>query len=136
MFSSVCVINGIIPIPLTEAVDAWRIRGCESFDAGHRVHSADEQRQPLRGHRIGPNKVLGRVEVQYPGGLPDAVCRQVVSLARRQVGGAVDHAPDDAVCRRDAQSSVDRGVWLARNERQLRRVNEGVRLRASRILSV
>ena len=112
------------PIPLTEAVDAWRLRGCESIDGGHRFHSADEQRQPLPGHRIGPNKVLRRVEVQYPGGLCDAVCRQVVSLARRQVGGVVDHPPDDAVCRQVAQSSVDRGVWLAQNERQLRRVNE------------
>ena len=50
----------------------------------------------------------------------EAVGRQVVSLARRQVGGPVTHPPDDPVGQQAGQGSVNRGVRLAENERQLR----------------
>ena len=99
-------------------------RGGESIDGGHRVHAADEQRQPLPGHRVGPNEVRGRREAEEPGGLSDAVGRQEVSLARRQVGGAVADPPGVAVGQQVGQCSVDGRVRLAEDACQLRRVDE------------
>ena len=58
------------------------------------------------------------------GGFADALGRQVVSLARRQLGGAVAHSPDDAFGHQAGQGSVDRGVRLTENECQLRRIDE------------
>ena len=54
----------------------------------------------------------------------DALGRQVVPLARRQVGGAVADPPRVAVGQQAGQSAVDRGVRLAENEGQLRRIDE------------
>ena len=35
-------------------------RSCfRAVDGGHGVHPADEQRQPLLGHRVGPHEVGG-----------------------------------------------------------------------------
>ena len=56
--------------------------------------------------------------------MSDALGRQVVSLARRQVGGAVAHAPDNAVGQQVGQGSVDGRVRLAQDARQFRRVDE------------
>ena len=108
-----------------EPVDAGGHRGGESVDAGNRVHPADEERQPLPGHGIGPHEVRGRVVAEHPGGFTDATGRQVVPLARRQVDGAVAHPPHDAVCKQSGQSAVDRGVRLTEDARQLRRIDEG-----------
>ena len=47
-----------------------------------------------------------------------------VSLARRQMGGAVAHTPDDALGQQTGQGTVNRGVRLAENERQFRRIDE------------
>ena len=41
----------------TEAVDAGGERRGESVDGVHGVHPADEQRQPLPGHRVGSHEV-------------------------------------------------------------------------------
>ena len=49
---------------------------------------------------------------------------QVVSLARRQVSGAVADAPHDAVGQQTGQGTVDGRVRLAQDERQFRRVDE------------
>ena len=75
--------------PGPEPVRARGHRGSESADAGHRVHPADDQRQPLPGHGVSPHEVRGDVESEHPGGFADAAGRQVASLARRQVGGPV-----------------------------------------------
>ena len=108
-----------------EPVDAGGHRGGESVDAGHRVHPADEQREPLPGHGIGPHKVRWRLKAEHPGGFTDSLRRQVVSLARRQVGGTVAGAPNDALGQQAGQGAVDGGVGLTQDERQLRRVDEG-----------
>ena len=105
-------------------VDAGVHRGSESVDAGHRVQPADEQRQPLPGHGVGPHEVRGRGKAEQLSGLSDAFGRQVVPLARRQMGGAVAHTPDYAFGQQVAQGSVDCGVRLAENKRQLRRIDE------------
>ena len=47
-----------------------------------------------------------------------------VSLARRQVGGAVDHAPSYAVGQQAGQRTVNRRVRVAEDARQFRRVDE------------
>ena len=49
----------------------------------------------------------------------------MVSLARRQVGGAVAHPPDYAFGQQVSQDAVGRSVRLAENERHLRRIDEG-----------
>ena len=49
----------------------------------------------------------------------------MIPLARRQMGGAVASPPHDASGQKAGQSAVDRGVGLAENERQLRRIDEG-----------
>ena len=107
-----------------EPVDAGGHRGSQSVDAGHRVHPEDESRQPLPGHGIGPHEVRGRAKAEDPSGLVDALRRQMVSLARRQVDGAVACPPHDAVGQQAGQGAVDRRVRLAENERQLRRIDE------------
>ena len=96
----------------------------EAVDGGHRVHPADEQRQPFPGQRVGPHEVRGHRKAENPGGLADALGRQIVSLARRQLGGAVTHPPDGAVGQQTGQGAVNRGVRLAENERQFRRIDE------------
>ena len=55
---------------------------------------------------------------------PDTLRRQVVSLARRQVGGSVAHPPHDAVGQQAGQGAVNRRVRLPQDERQFRRVAE------------
>ena len=69
----------------------------ETVDGSHRVHPTDEQRQPLSRHRVGPHEIRGSPKAKEPGRLAEAIGRQVVSMARRQLGGAVAHPPDDAV---------------------------------------
>ena len=91
---------------------------------GHRVHPADEQREPLSGRGVGAHEVRGRVEAKGVGGLADALGSQVVPSARRQMGGPVAHPPDDAVGQQAGQGSVDSRVGLAEDARQLRRVDE------------
>ena len=71
--------------------------GGESLDAGHRVHPADEQRRPLFGRGVGPHEVRESRKAEDPSGVANAAGRQVLWLARRQVGGAVAHFPHDAV---------------------------------------
>ncbi len=102
-----------------EPVDAGGHRGGESVDAGHRVHPADQQHQPLPGHGVGPHEVRRREEAQYVCGFSDAFGRQEVSPARRKVGGAVAHAHGDAVGEQAGQGAVDRRVWLAQDACQL-----------------
>ena len=86
---------------------AGRHRGGEAVDDGHRVHPADEQRQPLPGHRIGAHEVRGSLEAKELGGFADALSRQVVPLARRQVSGAVADPPYDTVGQQAGQGAVD-----------------------------
>ena len=50
--------------------------------------------------------------------------RHIVSLARRQVGGAVAHPSGDAFGQQPAQGAVNGRVRLADDERQLHRVDE------------
>ena len=109
----------------SESVDAGGHRGGESVDAGHRVHPAQKQREPLPGHGVGPHEVRGSVEAEKVGSLSDALGRQMIPLARRQVCRAVADPPDDALGQQVGQVSVDRGVGLAEDVRQLRRVDEG-----------
>ena len=90
-----------------EPVDAGGQRGGETVDAGHRVHPADDQRQPLPGRGGGVHEVRWGGEAERPGGFADTLGCQVVSLARRQVGGAVTHPPDDAL----GQSRPARVRW-------------------------
>ena len=75
-------------------------------------------------HRVSPHEVRGRLEAEHLGGFADSIGRQVVSVARRQMGGAVAHTPDDALGQQAGQGSVNRGVRLAENERQFRRIDE------------
>ena len=77
---------------------------------------------PVHGRQY---EVRGRRKAEQPGGLPDAVGGQVVPLSRRQVGGAVANAPNDAVRQQVGQGSVNRGVRLSQDARQLRRIDEG-----------
>ena len=91
---------------------------------GHRVHPADEQRQPLPGHGVGTHEVRERIEAEEPGNLSDALGRQVVPLARRQVGGAVARPSHDAIGQQVGQGSVNGRVRLAQDACQLRRVDE------------
>ena len=107
-----------------EPVDAGGHRGGETVDAGHRVHPADEQRQPFSRHGVGPHEVRGSVEAEQLRSLTDAVARQVVSLTRRQVGCAVVHPAGDAVGQQVGQGAVDRGVRLAQDARQFRGIDE------------
>ena len=107
-----------------EAVDAGGHRGGETVDGGHRVHPADEQRQPLTRHRVGSHEVRVGIEAKGIVEAADAVGGHVVSLARRQVGGAVTHALDDALGQQAGQRSVDRGVRFAEDACQLCRVDE------------
>ena len=104
----------------SKAVRAGRECGAEAVDGSNRLHPAVEQRQLLSGSGVSPHVVRGSVEAKHPSGFANALGRQVVSLARRQVGCAVAHAPDDALAHEVAQSEVDRGVRLAEDERQLR----------------
>ncbi len=99
--------------------------GGEAVDSGHSVHPADEQGQPFPGCGVGPHEVRGSVEAEHPGGLSDAVGRQVAPLAGRQVDGAVVDAPDDAFGQQVGQGAVYGRVRLAESERQLHRVDEG-----------
>ena len=69
------------------------------------------------GHGVGLHEVRGCVEAEAPGG-------QVVSLARRQVGGSVVYSPDYAVGQQDGQSAVDGRVRLAQDNRQLCRFDK------------
>ena len=79
----------------------------------------------LPGRRVCPHEVSRGSQSRAPRqSHPDAVGSQIVSLARRQVGGAVAHPLDDAVGPHVGQGSVDRGVRLAENERQFRRIDE------------
>ena len=93
--------------------------GGEAVDAGHRVHPADEQRQPLPRHGVGAHEVRGRPEAEQLRSLSDALGRQVVSLTRRQVGGAVAHPPDDDGGQQAGQGAVNRRVWLPQDACQL-----------------
>ena len=63
--------------------------------------------------------------MEDPGGFADALGSQVVSLARRQEGGAVVYSPGDALGQQVGKGAVDRRVRLAENERQFRRIDEG-----------
>ena len=54
----------------------------------------------------------------------DAFGRQVVPMARRQVGRAVADPPGDAVRQQAGQEAVDGRVRLAQDERQFHRVGE------------
>ena len=107
-----------------EPVDAGGHRGGESVDAGHRVHPADEQREPLPGRGRDSHEVRRSSEAERPGGFADTAGRQVLPLARRQVCRAVVHPSHDAFGQEGAQGSVDRGVRLAEDVRQLRRIDE------------
>ena len=100
-----------------ESVDAGGECRCETVDGGHRVHPADQQRQPFPGHRVGAHEVRGRVEAEGLGGFDDALGRQVVPAARRQVSGPVTHPPDDAVGQQAGHRSVDGRVGFAKDTR-------------------
>ena len=93
-------------------------------DAAHRDHLGDQQRQPLSGQWVGPHRNGERVGTDYPGDFADALGRQVVSLVRHQVHGAVAGPLHDAFGEQVAQGLVDRGLRLAEDARQFRRVDE------------
>ena len=105
-------------------VDARGERRCEPVDGSHRVHPADQQRQPLSGYGVGSHEVRGRPEAEQLRSLSDAVGRQAVSLTRRQVGGAVTHPPDNTVSQQAGQPSVYGRARLAEDARQFRRIDE------------
>ena len=65
-----------------------------------------------------------RLEVDPPGHLAGAIGRQLVSLARRQLGRAVAHAPGDAAGQQATQPALNRRGHFAENAHQLRRVHE------------
>ena len=123
--------NGVEPAPAveihlgTQPVDAWGEGRRQAVDGSHRVHPADEQGEPLPGHRVGPNKVRGSLEAQDSGGFTGALRRQVVSPAGRQVGRAVADAPRDAIGQQAGQPPMNGNVGLAQDHRQFRRVHEG-----------
>ena len=96
----------------------------EAVDGNYTILPANQQRQPLPLHGIGPHEVRGRVEAEDLGGLSDATGRQVVSSARRQMYGAVGHVPEDAIGQQVGQMAVDRRVRLTQDERQFHRVDE------------
>ena len=62
---------------------------------------------------VGAHEVRGGLEAENPCSLTDALGRQVVSLARWQVGGAVAQPPYDGVGQQVGQRSVDGRVGLA-----------------------
>ena len=123
--------NGVEPAPAveihlrTQPVDAWRQGRRQAADGGCRVHPADEQGEPLPGHRVGPHVVRGRVVAQDSGGFADALDRQVVPPAGRQMGRAVADPPGDALGQQAGQAPVDGNVGLPGDHRQFRRVHEG-----------
>ena len=97
----------------------------EAVDGNYTILPANQQRQPLPGHKIGGDEVRGRGEAEHRRSFADATGPQVVPLARRQVGGAVTHSPDDALGQQVAQGSVDGGVRLTEDACQFRRIHEG-----------
>ena len=109
-----------------EPVDARGHRGGESADAGHRVHPADEQGEPLTGRGVvarTKSEGASRPRTSVASRIPWAV-RWYLWLGR-QVGGAVVDPPNDALLQQVGQGAVDGRVWLAGNESQLRRIDEG-----------
>ncbi len=68
---------------------------------------------------IGAHEVRGRLEVEHLGGFVDATGRQIVSLAGRQLGGAMADAPGNSVGQQTGQFAVDRRVRLAEDACQL-----------------
>ena len=73
---------------------------------------------------ISSHEVRWRLKAEQLRGMSDALGRQVVSPARRQVDGAVAHAPGDALGQQAGQGAVDRSVGLAQDARQFRRVDK------------
>ena len=57
-------------------------------------------------------------------GLGDTLAHQVVPPTRRQMGGAVTDAPDDAFGQQAGQGAVDGRAGLAEDVRQFRRIDE------------
>ena len=107
-----------------EPVDAGGHGGGKAEEAGHRVHPADQQRKPLPGHGVGAHEVRGRRKAENRGCLADALCRQVVPSARRQVGCAVAHAAGNAAGQQEGQSAVDGRVRFSEDVRQFRRIDK------------
>ena len=105
-----------------ERIDAGGHRGGESVDGGHRVHSADEQREPLPGRGVDQSEGVSKPRTPAALRMPLAV--RWYLLARRQVGGPVAHAPDNALGQQGGQGAVDRRVRLAEDACQLRRIDE------------
>lgn len=68
-------------------------RFMEATESSRRI----SRHEPLSGRRVCAHEVRGRPETEDCGGLEDAVGGRVASLARRQIGGAVAHASDNAV---------------------------------------
>ena len=65
------------------------------------------------------HEVRGRRKAEQPRGFADSLRCQEVPTARRQLGGAVTDAPDDAIGQQAGQGAVDRRVRLAQNACQL-----------------
>ena len=86
--------------------------------------SGDKRRQPLPGNRVGAHEGRGRRKTEEPDNLADALRFQVLSLARRQVDGAVAHAPDAAARHKSDQPTVVAREWVAQEACQFRRVDE------------
>ena len=115
---------GAVELPTWDRSPSMPGDSDEARNGSHRVHPADEQRQPLPGHWVGPHEVRGHCKAEAHGGLSDALGRQVVLVARRQMGGAVADPPGDAVGQQAGQAAVDGRVRLAKDACQLHRVDE------------
>ena len=68
---------------------------------------------------VGSHEVRGGGKAEQPRSLSDALGRQVVPLARRQVGGAVVNAPGNTVGKQAGQCAVNGRGRLARDACQL-----------------
>ena len=101
-------------------------QGCrQAVYQGHGVHAADEQCQPLPGPGVGPHEVRRRVVAQDIGGFGDALLREIVAVAGRQMGRAVAHPSGQASLQQGGQGAVHRRQRLAQDQRQFPRVDEG-----------
>ena len=70
---------------------------------------------PFPEHGVGPHEVRGRPKAEDPSGFTDALRRQMVSVARRQVGGVDGPGGDSqdpmrAACMRAPRSSAEGGA--------------------------
>ena len=84
-------------------VHAGKVRGRQAVYRNHGVHPAQQQRQPLPVHRVGPYEVRWGIVTQS-GGCYDALAGEVAPVSGRQTGRAVAHPLGQAILQQGARA--------------------------------